>query len=562
MAGRKTAFALCGLLAWCAASGFVGAKAQSPSPTPGPPVAWEHQFPQNIEWYVRTSAGILLVRSAESLTAIDGVDGAQLWTLSNLVLPSGSALDVMEIPDFSILLINRARLLPGDTQYLLGVDLWTGQIVWQRPALDEIWQVVPLADSDRVLLLTIKDRKNFVTLPGPQVNRSLLPEMVLLYPRTGQADWTSEYPTGVLPVYLEVREAADQLYFCEYTPWGGVNLGRLDPAGGHRLWEFEEPINNDEGFTPVKEFSSQEMSREVDAPPLTQFVPMARVEGFVDADVPPFLQFVGDRVVFTGIRLFALDPASNKPAWTAPDLGKIYGIVADQDVILGSGDEGAFAIGAHDGKIRWRFKSKGRATNPLWDAQDGALLFCDDENFTELEAATGKVLRETPHHLGSAPLFIRRVGSKFIVAVGKKDAVLLNIATGEASEVFPRPDLELQSATFLVSWKNPAGFPDPPADLEWQLAARWPQIAMETGPSQGILTWHARMKLFLNSDALPLYANKTGDAAWELRRVDPATGAMQTFDATGERPDANPALGLVYLVEGDNRLRAVRIPVN
>lgn len=40
---------------------------------------WKKDFPKSVSWYVRTSPGILLVKSGKSLTALDGKNGRELW---------------------------------------------------------------------------------------------------------------------------------------------------------------------------------------------------------------------------------------------------------------------------------------------------------------------------------------------------------------------------------------------------------------------------------------------------------------------------------------------------
>lgn len=574
MGKRKIAVALYlllfGLLSL--AQSMTRAQSQAPATVPALPVAWEHQFPQNIDWYIRTSAGMLLVRTGPSLTAIDGTNGKALWALPYVHIEGESKIEsvlrganVVEVPDLSVVLFNRAKLSSGDQPHLIGVDLWTGRILWQRPELDSLLQVVPMRDSERVLLLGYKEpnaRKSLVAAAafapfagfvGADILQFTIPvriEMTLLDPRTGHADWTSEYPRSLTPRHIEVRESRGQLYLSEYDEYHFSILAGVDPSNGQRLWEYQVAADFGAAAQAAPEFVSYDADLST-AP-----------------KVSPPVQFVGGRAVFafgdqSGREGLAdLDLATQKPVWTANDVGRIRILAASQDLILGAGDKGAFGIAADSGVVRWSIKTQGAATNFLFDKDDSALIVCDDEKFMELDAASGKILRQAPHQVGPELRFIRRVGPQLIIVAGKKDATIVNTATGEASARFPKPGLEFSSATFWVGWENTVGRSDPPADLVRELQDRWPELSSEAGQDQGLLEGHARIESFLNSDAGPLYANRIGDNGWRFRRVNPNTGAMQVFDLKGEHPDANPALGLVYLIEDDQVLRAFQMPAN
>jgi outer membrane protein assembly factor BamB len=575
MTKHKTVFAPISLLLVLVFHTFAAARAQAPMPR----FAWQHQFAQAIDWYIRTSAGILLVRSGQTLTAIDGTDGKVLWELPYVAQPKIESVvpgvDIVEVPDLSIVLLNRTKLSSRDQPHLVGVDLWTGKILWQQPELDSLLQLVPMQDSGRVLLLGYKDpdaRKSAIAAAGLapyaglaaevilQVTIPVRIEMTLLDPRTGHAEWASEYPRSLMPRHIEVRENGSQLYLFEYDEHHFSVLARIDPSNGQTLWEYRVAADFGTVASAALEFVGNDFRLSI------------------VRKVPPSVQFVGDQAIFAirgrsgGEDLTDLDLSTQKPVWTISDVGKIRVLVADQDLILGAGGIGAFGIAAKSGVVRWNIKTHGAATNFLFDKDENALILCDDKKFMELDAATGKILREAPHQAGSEPRFIRRAGPELIVVAGKNDATVVNTATGEASAPFPKPDLEFSSASFWVGSGNVVGLSDPPVDLARELQDRWPELSSEAGQDQGLLEAHARIESFLNSDAGPLYANRiedsgdsgnsgnSGNSGWRFRQVDPNTGAMQVFDLKGDEPDANPALGLVYLIENQNDLLADQVP--
>ncbi|MEE8256425.1 MAG: hypothetical protein V3R60_00920, partial [Acidobacteriota bacterium] len=122
-----------GLLVAVLGFGLARAVAQSDSP----PIAWEKQLPKSIDWYVRTSTGVLLIRSGNMLHAVDGKDGRELWSMKGLDLggPKQRGKNIAEIPGTPILLLKHRSSKPqikGSLGSLLAVDLWKGTILWQE----------------------------------------------------------------------------------------------------------------------------------------------------------------------------------------------------------------------------------------------------------------------------------------------------------------------------------------------------------------------------------------------------------------------------------------------
>jgi len=196
--------------------GFIACPCRAQAPALSP--AWDRQLPQSIEWYVRTSEGVLIVRAGETLSAIDGLDGKLLWSLPYIEIGGAYApkkellakmaggstrgRNLLEVPGLSILLINRAKLSKQDDPgHLLGVDLWSGKILWQQPELDNLFQLIPFYEHGRVLLVTsnateaetIASYQTGVGCNFDPCNGGLTyffrPHMTLLDPLTGHADW-------------------------------------------------------------------------------------------------------------------------------------------------------------------------------------------------------------------------------------------------------------------------------------------------------------------------------------------------------------------------------------
>lgn len=507
--------------------------------SPNVPVAWEKQLPRSIDWYVRTSEGILLVRAGETLSAIDGVDGRQLWSLPYIEIERGGrGKNMLEAPGLSILLINRAKLSAQDaSSYLLGVDLWSGKILWQQPSIDDLFELVPFYARDRVLLVTMKarlDKKTQAVILGAEgagcafgacflyVPNGFRPEMTFLDPRTGRADWTAEYPR-YFSDYINFQELDGQIYLDEPL----VLVAHVDTSTGHKTWEFR---------------------KEYQLPPSV---------------VPTELELAGGRVIYAAKDMFAFDPASEEPVWADRHLGTIHGFVVAENLILSTGTDGAYAINSGDGTLRWKVRTSGPATNPLFYKKENALAFCDSKNLVLVNAATGRVLRRTPHHLASDPEFIRPVGTDFVLVFGDQLASLMALSSGERLDTLSKPEREFRSVTFLVNQVVLAGDPDPPSDLKRQLQDAWQKISLEEAQNQLDGAGLARLQPFLTGDSSALYATKAPGGEQGFLRIDTVTGTIEqfNFNLKGSKIDASPALGLIYSVDGD-RLRAVRIPTS
>lgn len=496
--------------------------------------AWEKEFTQSINWYVRTSAGVLLVRAGKSLSAIDGVEGRQLWSIPSVEIAGGDVRgkNLLEIPGSPIVLVNRAVLPGQESGHLLAIDVWSGAIQWQQSEIDDLLQIIPFYDSGRVLLITTKTDKPLKVLTLVQQAASTYyvggpypfrPQMTLLDPRTGHAEWKAEYPRVFLPRFLDFREWNGQVYLHECLDIGGFVLGRVDMKDGERLWEFTK-------------------------------------DELVSYGVPPPLQFADERVIFAAKDVIAFRADSKDSVWSVRHLGKIHEIVVHQKLILGTGARGAFAIESRNGALRWNVKSAGEATNPVVYEPENALVFFDKAHLFVLDVETGRVLRRTEHRFGSQPRFIRSMGGRFVVAVGDDNAVLYDIATGEYLTALARPTAEFPSVNFAVKQYSPEfGAPNAPVDLRRQLRDGWGKISAAWEQNAANQVGIVRLKSFMAADSTTVYGKKSASDSWKFWCVNPTTGAVQQFAGTGSQADASSSLGLAYLVSGA-RLQAVTLP--
>ncbi len=494
------------VLACCASS---RAQAQSQDYQP----VWKTKFSQPIDWYGRTSGGLLIVRAGKTLTAVDGDTGKQLWTIPYVENADARFTNVYEVPGIPILLIARAKLSAGDSEHFLGVDLSTGEIKWQAPSFDDPIKIFPLFKSNRVLLLVNEARV------------SNKPMLMLLDPLSGLTDWeTSDLDKKFLIAgLLQFTEWNGQGYLYNSLPYDPPAIGRIDLKSGQELWSFHE-----------SRWQSQPRAG-------TLFL------GF------PSPQFAGGLVIFAANDIFGLDPASGRVVWKTKDLGKIREIWEQEGTILGTGDKGAYALDPTTGAVKWHLDATGRETDFLYHLKKKMLLFCDRSDLVEVDAATGKTIRRTPHHLDAVPRFIATEGEKRILVEGDEKAVLLNEDTGELVETLPTPDLARGAVSFLM--------PELPVDFIETVQKDILQPQNNGQPPAE--PWLAHLESLAGVDSM-LFVKNTGQAKddYDYWLVNGKTGAVKKFELSGTQPDVSSSLTLVYLVEQGNELWAARLPAN
>jgi len=502
---------------------------------------WQQTFPDSVRWYLRTSLGILLVRSGKALIALDGVDGKQLWSFPEIEINgwlgtsrlAARGNNLFEIPGYSILLINRAKLngSKDETGELLAVDLWTGEVLWKQAALEDLATLVPLYDSGRILLVTRKlasERVVFDSLPyvQPAVFLALAdasppfhPEMYLMDISTGRMDWKSEYPRALGPLFFDVRELYGHLFLHEANGKGSTILGSIDLQTGNRSWESAGSPNFSLGAMPM-------------------------------------LQAVNDHVIMGSNGVAAFDPASGIPAWNATEIGHVAGLITDGDTVLGSGSKGAFALDAKTGGVRWRTRGWGYVTNPVLYKESHILAFCDVTDVIVLDTSSAKILRKVPLGLREKPEWVSRVGKKYLLAFTGEDTGVYDVESGKKIAFEAETKGTFPGASFLMRQYMPSvGAAAPPVDIRRDLQQAWPSILERAKKSENGQKTLERLQLFLNSAAdgpdssdSTVYGTDVGN--WTLWRVNPQTGHTEAIEFEGSQPDASLNLGLAYFVSG------------
>lgn len=496
---------------------------------------WNHAFPQEIAWYARTSPGILIVKSGNTVSAFDGVDGRQLWTLSDIEFGGAAATklapefqrgkNLQEVPGIGVLLLNRVKL-PGETNgRLLALNLETGKQLWEEPELDDLLAVLPVPGSRDAILVsrrlqravlagelavtgaTAGATRGAVILPPAYPARFEFQRMDAL---TGKVQWTAEYPhtltTGETPQML-----GEDLFICS----GDKVIGRVDGRDGKVIW---------------------------DSYPKTA----------VRLGLPPLLETTKDRLISASKKLQGLDAGNGNVIWETPELGKISGMFVHEGLVVALGEKGVVAVIAQTGEEQWRVKTHGHSTNLVWEESSDTIVYADGRGLHRLERSTGKSLLDASFGESYHPYQVRLASPETAVLIGTEEVRAYDLETGKRVLEEGKLSSYFYGYAFLDHWPifEDTGdyylstlLPRPREPLEWSSAR---DETLLSNPFFG------RLQELPGSDSGQQDAYETEGKAGSLKVwwVEGETNRPVVFHISGENHDVSRPLGMVFAVEG------------
>jgi outer membrane protein assembly factor BamB len=504
---------------------------------------WTRKFPNPVSWYVRTSAGILLVKSARSLTALDAKSGNELWALADVRLGSTSfadvpgaenrGLNVLEVPAMGVLLLNGARWPSSSEPRMIALNLMTGERLWEAPPVDEMMTVIPLYESGQAVVVSRRMQKKIyaaevagVAMTGEFVGPALLSmlpfpyrfELERLDLATGKVQWNEEYPRTFGPGATSVRAFGDSLFIY----FNNHFLGCMDLASGKVRWE--------EG-----------------------------AKGLSVGTFPLPLQMTDGRLIYGSKDVVeALDPETQKVAWTSEDLGKVTGLFVDDGLAVALGEKRIAAVDASTGAERWRKKTDGHTTNLLWDKATDALLYMDWKGLHRVERTTGKSLLDAKLQTNTPPHYLRMAGPKAVVAIGYNETEGYDTENGKL--LFTEANLSglYRADAVLDSWPLPEDgqglvrmVSSPTGDEEWESLRRrtlLPATLLQRMQQDG----------GREDDLLDVYQTEPEKGPPKIWWVDGPTNRQMVIRPAAQKHDVSRAIGNVFAVDG-KMLWAARI---
>lgn len=488
---------------------------------------WQQSFPKSVSWYVRTSPGILLVHSGNSLIALEGLDGHELWSIPEIHFPLAPYprdnpisvwRNLVEVPGKGVLLLNNVRLNGEKDAHLIGVNLATGEKLWQQPPLEHLLgSALPIPGTSEALLVAYHfDRllaAGQAAASGGYLNlgpfRFVLQRMDLA---TGKVRWNAEYP------YVFNWGANNIQIFgnAAILNYSNSVVGAVDLSNGKPSWK--------DGLS---------------------------LFGGSPRDLPPV--YSQGHVIYALKELLAVDPVDDKAAWVVDDLGKITGIIAHNQSLYALGSRSLASLDPKTGNSLWRKSTRPDSTNLLFDSATNSLIFADYKSLTRVDAATGKSLLDV--RLRDAcedPKYIRPAGSEAVVAFGKDTVCVFSLSNGKLLYTGAKPIGFFRSYSFVNIFALTPSEPE--------LIYRAPQVAT-------IEAWNAakqgsflpasyldRLKDFPQADdgSADAYELSAGPGSASIWWIDPQTQQLVVIHPTGKDHDVARFLGLVFAVSGNN----------
>src|SRR5882762_426787 len=423
---------------------------------------WKKEFPKSVSWYVRTSPGVLLVKSGNSLTALDGKDGRQLWEIGDVRVGSTPfagipgaerGTNILEVPAMGVLLLNGAELPSGSERRLIALNLMTGERLWDAAPVDELMTVIPISASGQIVVVSRRPQKKILVAEAAATAASQVPFLfasgaILPYPyrfelerldlATGKVQWNEEYPRTFTPGTTSVTAFGEHLF----VYFGNHFLGCVDLASGKVLWE-----------DGAKHLWS--------------------------GTVPLPLQMADGRLIYAGKDVQAVDPQTDKVAWTIEDLGKVTGIFVHDGLAVAIGEKRMAAVDTVSGAERWRTKTYGHTTNLLWEKGSDTLLYMDWKGLHRVERGTGKSLLDAKLQTERPPYHLTLAGPEAVVAIGYHDTDGYNTKSGKLLFTEAKLTGLFRGEAVLDSWPLPEDGQDlvelapmPAGDEEWESVRR------------------------------------------------------------------------------------------
>ncbi len=506
---------------------------------------WTKEFAKSVSWYVRTSPGVLLVKSGKSLTALDGKDGRQLWELADVRLGNTSVADmpgamdrgmnVLEVPGMGVLLLNGARLPSDSERRLIALNLMTGERLWDAPPVDEMMTAIPLYESGQIVVVSRRPQKKILVAEaagaamtgefvGP-VLLSMLPfpyrfELARMDLASGKIIWNEEYPRTFSPGATSVNVFGDHLFIY----FGNRLLGCVDLRNGKLQWEDN-----------VKHLGS--------------------------GSLPLPLQMANGRLIYEAQDLLAVDPETDKVVWSIEKLGKTTGIFVHDGLAVAIGERRMAAVDTATGAERWHKKTHGHTTNLLWEKATDTLLYMDWKGLHRVERTTGKSLLDAKLQTDAAPHHLRMAGPKAVVAIGYNETDGYDTENGKLLFTEAKLSGVYRAEAILDCWPLPEDgqnlmqmVPLPSRDEEWENVRRrtllpgTTLLALQESASQA-------------DGSLDVYQTEPEKGTPKIWWVDGKTNKQMVIRPAAQKHDVSRAMGNVFAVNG-KMLWAARIEAN
>jgi hypothetical protein len=345
-------------------------------------------------------------------------------------------------------------------------------------------------------------------------------ELESLDQATGKVQWSGEYPRTFTPGTTSVTAFGNHLF----VYFGNSFLGCLDLVSGRVLWE--------EG-----------------------------AKHLWSGDLRLPLQVAGGQLIYASHNVQAIDPQTEKVAWTIEDLGKVTGIFLHDGLVVAIGEKRMAAVDSASGTERWRTKTYGHTTNLLWDQRSDTLLYMDWKGFHRVQRATGKSLLDAKLKTDKPPYYLKMAGSDAVVAVGYNETNGYDAKNGTLLFTEAKLTALYRGEAALDNWPLPEDGQDllqansiPLGNESWEGIRRRTLLP-------GAVLQKIQESTSLDDGLFDVY--RTGQEGGEPKIwwVDGETNRQVVIRPTAQHHDVSRPLGNVFAVD-EKILWAARILMN
>ena len=361
------------------------------------------------------------------------------------------------------------------------MKLETGDRLWDAPELDDLTAILPEYGTHDVVVVSLRlQRKRMAGEAAASAALAaatkagvlaLPPDYPIRYEfrrldaLDGQVQWSSEFPHTFSSPIQSLLRAGDILF----VDVGHTSVGSVSLSDGKYF---------------VREISKWSGK----------------------GDMPRPLLAVDRQVFYGHDTIAAVDVGNDKVNWETDTLGRVTGVIAENNGIIALGEHQIVALDAQTGEEHWSEKTHGHTTNLVWDKASDTLVYADGKGLHVLECATGKSRLRVPWVDDQRWHEIRVASPETVVLFGSEHVRAYNFKTGK----------ELFEEGKVKAFFRPCEFAD-----------HWP--APENGQDSGMFAaqlsqeeWDAVQKVTLLSKSL-------------FHRLDACAGPyMDAFETEGE----------------------------
>ncbi|CAN5859892.1 hypothetical protein BH20ACI4_BH20ACI4_29880 [soil metagenome] len=424
---------------------------------------WQANLNSKIEFYQTTDFGIVLAGTNNSLFAIDGQTGEQIWRRNHKGLDETS---ITPIPSTDLILLS---LDEGDKSRIEAIDLLSGERIWRSEKVKgDVMQLAVEPEQDLLAIVLVKKAKGKI---GDELKRE--PVIQVLKLSDGEELWKEQLKSDV-----------------EMMPSRfGENLGEIP----FTLDNYRPPLMLDgrlylfyEGITSYDAKTGKEGERD-------RF--KVNESGLALTESDPVFD---EKFIYTSGKgkIRAINRRTFKTEWEGKDLGVtpemavvgniLYVRTGGQFTRIKDGEideKGSFGVSAIDtknGRTLWRFKGADKGLTNFVFSDANTILIADKDDLITLDAKNGKRLEKFEHDVEKAQFIL--INERGEAVVGGRDEIAAFAISSDA-ETRRRGDTGTKNY-----FNNSSFLPENFAAMKYQS----PRLRVSASPRQEI--WRVKHK--------------------------------------------------------------------